>query len=125
MLLLLYGVIIYMDACVLDLKSLFEEIDHLSTCRNSSQSAIERCKEAVELHAWMNRYAMNQNYRNVFVTRSPFQMLFHVSRCNEHIHYGDSDGVHRSHIYISACHGEGAELQSVSHNSTTHINAIS
>lgn len=56
MITLLVGLLIYTEACLLDIESLFDQVDRLSKHKNTGQSMVERCKQAVDLHGRLNGY---------------------------------------------------------------------
>lgn len=69
---LLFGLMIYMETCLLDIKLLFDQIDYLSGCRNSEEEILVRCKEAVELYGRLIQYVLNSlNTQTHFKIRFP------------------------------------------------------
>lgn len=65
---LLYGFTIYTEACLADMKLLFDEVTRLSLRRKSKPSAaadeyevLVLCKDAIGLHVRLNRYAVKHH----------------------------------------------------------------
>lgn len=56
MITLLYGLQVYADACLLDIKTLFSQVDRHSKHHHCGQAMLARCKEAADLHERLNRY---------------------------------------------------------------------
>lgn len=55
---LLVGFIIYTEACLLDIKTLFDQLDRLSKFKNVELLMLQRCKEALDLHGRLNGYSL-------------------------------------------------------------------
>lgn len=83
----LFGFVIYTEACLLDIRSLFDQVSRMSKqktmdtskrkksksqfneyCKNSEILMLERCKEAFELHGRLNR--------SVFLPSCSFDALY-------------------------------------------------
>lgn len=56
---LFFGIIKYTEAILNDIKSLFNRIDGLSESKDKNKGivSLQRCKEAIDLHMRLNRYA--------------------------------------------------------------------
>lgn len=51
---LLFGLMTYTEACLLDIKSQFDQMDLLSKKKHPKILMLALCKEAVELHGRLN-----------------------------------------------------------------------
>lgn len=58
---LIFGFNMYVDACLNDIKSLFNRIDRLSKVAGSEVKMIEYCIEAIDLHGRIGRYFMMES----------------------------------------------------------------
>lgn len=52
----LFGLLNYTEACLLDIQSSLDQVDSLSGRKNCETPMLEECREIVDLHARLNRY---------------------------------------------------------------------
>lgn len=52
---LLFGLMVYSDACLQDIKLQFDHVDRLVNCKNSESEMLVHCKQAADLHGRLIR----------------------------------------------------------------------
>lgn len=76
---LFIGSMIYVEGCLLDIKSIFLQVDDLSKRKNAKIVMQEYCKDAANLHERVNRYF--QQTSNVSLLFYPFLNLLCSDSC--------------------------------------------
>lgn len=68
----LVGSRIFVDACLLNIKSILHDVDHMFESKNPEKSILDGCKDAVALHTHLNGYVFALQRKFV---HSKFQMF--------------------------------------------------
>lgn len=105
---------IYVKACLLDVESIFLQVNRLSKCENSESLMIESCKEAADLHERINRYFLH--YTNLPHFSNSFSIIsfkIHVStgRLNKRIHFYDGHTLGNMHMFLHVHYRQGGKIR--------------
>lgn len=118
-LIFVFGIVMYVEAILLDIKTLFNRIDRISKSNDNDAelSMFQYCREALDLHSEINRCSntiirlvrLGSNFSLFSSFWYLYQLLAAICRFDEHYHLDDSD-VKRSGFGSFVIHGAHGEI---------------